>query len=242
MNSSEELINDHKPVPTQELFLSSWEIYRKMVDNDYLYHRDAYRCLRRVLSEEFDRPFTFIDVACGDANMTVGALEGTLVSHYTGLDISEQALVIAAQNLKSLDCEVSLHACDFSEALLNLEESADVVWIGLSLHHFLAPEKLKTMQRIRSIVGSSGRFLIYEDTSPDGESRDAWLARWDAQQTLWSAYSEQEWNYVTAHVHASDFPETDSTWRQLGHDAGFSRVEALYEAPSRLFRVYSFQA
>ena len=54
MNSSEELINDHKTVPTQELFVSSWEIYRKMVDNDYLYHRDAYRCLRRVLSEEFD--------------------------------------------------------------------------------------------------------------------------------------------------------------------------------------------
>jgi ubiquinone/menaquinone biosynthesis C-methylase UbiE len=241
MNSSEEF-NDHKPHPTQELFVSSWEIYRKMVDNDYIYHRDAYRCLRRVLSKEFDRPFTFIDVACGDASMTVGALKGTLVSHYTGLDISEQALVIAAQNLKSLDCEVSLHACDFYEALLNREESADVVWIGLSLHHFLAPEKLKIMQRIRSIVGSSGRFLIYEDTSPDGESREAWLARWDAQQTLWSAYSEQEWKYVTAHVHASDFPETDSTWRQLGRDAGFNRVEVLFEAPSRLFRVYSFQA
>jgi len=242
MNSSEGLINDHSPVPTQELFVRSWEIYRKMVDNDYLYHRDAYRCLRRVLSKEFDRPFTFMDIACGDASMTVGALEDTLVSHYTGLDISEQALAIAAQNLKSLNCGVSLHVCDFSETLLNWERPADVVWIGLSLHHFLASAKLRTMQRIRSIVGSSGQFLIYEDTSLDGESRDAWLARWDAQQTLWSAYSEQEWNYVTAHVHASDFPETDSTWRQLGHDAGFNRVEVLYEAPSRLFRVYSFRA
>ena len=33
--------------PTQELFLAQWQVYRKMVDNDYLFHRGAYDCLHR---------------------------------------------------------------------------------------------------------------------------------------------------------------------------------------------------
>ena len=233
---------DNPPVPTQELFTDSWNVYRKMVDNDYLFHRGAYGCLHQVLSEEIHKPFRFIDVACGDASMSVEALKGTLVSHYSGLDISEQALAIAAKNLKALECSVTLQVCDFAKALSHWEQPADVVWIGLSLHHFLAPEKLEVMRCIKSIVGSKGRLLVYEDASPDGESRDAWLARWDAQKPFWTAYSEREWNYVTAHVHASDFPETDSVWRQLGNEAGFGRVQELFESPTKLFRVYSFQA
>jgi ubiquinone/menaquinone biosynthesis C-methylase UbiE len=242
MSISSERANVPAQMPTQELFVESWQVYRKMVDNDYLYHRGAYGCLQRVLRVEFRRPFRFMDVACGDASMTVGALEGTLVSHYTGMDISEQALAIAATNLRTLTCDVSLHVCDFSKALQNWDRPADVVWIGLSLHHFLAPEKLGVMRNIRTIVGTSGRLVIYEDTSADDESRDDWMTRWDMQIPQWTAYTEQEWNYVTAHVHTSDFPETDSKWRQLGTQAGFTSITELYEAPSRLFRVYSFQA
>jgi hypothetical protein len=98
------------------------------------------------------------------------------------------------------------------------------------------------MHAIRSIVGDGGRLMIYEDASPDGESRDGWLARWDQQKPNWTAYTEAEWNYVTAHVHSSDFPETDQVWRQLGRDAGFSRADELYQSPTALFRLYSFQS
>jgi hypothetical protein len=42
------------------------------------------------------------------------------------------------------------------------------------------------------------------------------------------------------HVHAADFPETLSTWRVLGRDAGFSSVEDLYTTPTDLFRLWSF--
>lgn len=227
---------------TQALFIDSWQVYRKMVDNDYLFYAGAYGCLRRILHAEFPQPFSFLDVACGDASMSVKALIGTTVSHYTGLDISEQALAIAAENVKALGCTASLHACDFAGALPLWKESADLVWIGLSLHHLHTPAKLDAMRAIRSIVGDRGRLMIYEDASPDGESRDGWLARWDQQKPHWTAYTEAEWDYVTAHVHSSDFPETDQVWRQLGRDAGFNRVDELYQSPTGLFRLYSFQS
>ena len=227
---------------TQALFIDSWQVYRKMVDNDYLFHAGAYGCLRCAIQAEFGKPFRFLDIACGDASMSVKALIGTNVAHYAGLDISEQALAIAAENVKALGCTASLHSCDFADALPNWRESADLVWIGLSLHHLQTAAKLDAMRAIRSIVGDQGRLMIYEDASPDGESRQEWLARWDQQKPYWTAYTEAEWDYVTAHVHSSDFPETDGVWRQLGRDAGFSRVDEIYQSPTGLFRLYSFQS
>jgi hypothetical protein len=71
----------------------------------------------------------------------------------------------------------------------------------------LTPAKLVLMRQLRDIVGDRGLFLIYEDASPDGEDRDAWLRRWDRQKSSWTAFTPEEWDAITDHVHAADFPE-----------------------------------
>jgi len=232
----------HETSPTQELFLEQWQVYRKMVDNDYLFHRAAYDCLHRYLRDEVTGPFRFLEAACGDAGMSTDALLDTKVCDYSGIDISRQALDIARQNLARLPCPVTLEERDFVSALRDWQRPADVVWIGLSLHHLLGPAKAATLRDIRRIVGETGRLLIYEDASPDGESREQWLQRWDAQEPHWPAYSRREWMMVNDHVHSSDFPETDSAWRALGASAGFSRVRSLFVSPSDLLRLYLFEA
>ena len=228
--------------PTQELFLKQWQVYRKMVDNDYLFHRGAYDCLHRYLKAEVTAPFRFLEAACGDASMSAEALAGTGVREYHGIDISRQALDIARANLARLACPVTLEERDFVSALRDWRKPVDVVWIGLSLHHLLALAKGETLRDIRRIFSDKGRLLIYENASPDGESREQWLSRWDDQKPFWTAYSEKEWDIVNGHVHASDFPETDSRWHELGHAAGFSRVGALFVSPTNLFRLYAFEA
>jgi SAM-dependent methyltransferase len=227
--------------PTQELFREAWQVYRKMVDNDYLSHKGAYGCLHRILIDEIGRPFRFLDIACGDASMSVEALRNTAVIRYDGIDISWQALEIASANLSCLQCPTLLHEGDFAEVLANWRDKADVAWIGLSLHHFQTPEKLAVMLNIRRILEENGQLLIYEDASPDGENREAWMSRWDAQKPLWTAYDDTEWNFVTAHVHSSDFPETDAVWRELGREAGFRHVDEHFVSPSGLFRLYGFK-
>jgi ubiquinone/menaquinone biosynthesis C-methylase UbiE len=227
--------------PTQQLFLEQWQVYRKMVDNDYLFHRGAYDCLHRYLKDEVAAPFRFLEAACGDASMSTQALMGTKVSDYAGIDISHQALDIARTNLALLSCPVTLEERDFVSALREWQRPADIVWIGLSLHHLLAPGKTETLGDIRRIVGDRGRALVYENASPDGESRAQWLTRWDAQESLWTAYTPREWQMVNDHVHASDFPETDETWQRIGHAAGFARVRSLYRSPTDLFRLYAFE-
>ena len=75
----------YAPASSQELFVSGWDVYRKMVDNDYLGHRGAYSTLRKLLQDRKNEPFSFLDVACGDACMSAQALSGTLVSDYMGI-------------------------------------------------------------------------------------------------------------------------------------------------------------
>jgi SAM-dependent methyltransferase len=223
------------------LFQEKWRTYRKMVDNNYLFHREAYERLRRVLIDELRTPFRFLDVACGDASATVQALEGTFVERYYGIDLSSTALQLAAKNLRALACSVDLREGDFVDALRAWREPVDVVWIGLSLHHMLAAAKLDVMCEVRRIVGGNGLFLVYENAGPDGEDREQWLRRWDMQKPHWSAYTPEEWARVRAHVHAADFPETNSTWLRLARDAGFNAVGEIFAAPTDLFRMYLFR-
>jgi SAM-dependent methyltransferase len=225
---------------TVAVFQQDWKLYRKMVDNNFLFHREAYGWLHDVLVDEVARPFRFLDIACGDASASAGALRGTKLAHYHGIDFSAAALDIAGRTLKMLNCPVTLEQRDFLEAIANWKQAVDVAWIGLSLHHLLTPEKLSFMRNVRKILSPGGMFLIYENTSPDGEDRVHWLQRWDLQKPFWTAYSEEEWNAMAAHVHAADFPETDESWHRLGREAGFAGTKEVFAAPTDLFRMYCF--
>lgn len=229
-------------VDSATVFQEEWEVYRKVVDNNYLFHREAYSVLRRVLLEEMATPFRFLDVACGDAGATVGALAGTQVAHYRGIDLSEPALALAKAALRALPCPVELIRQDFAEALRTREFSADVAWIGLSLHHLERAGKRAVMSDARMIVGPAGKLLVYENASPGPETRAAWMRRWDRQRADWSAFSDREWRAITDHVHANDHPETPVAWLELGYAAGFGRGRCLYESPTRLFRLYCFDS
>ena len=63
-----------------------------------------------------------------------------------------------------------------------------------------------------------------------------------AAAVLWTAFTDADWQALWDHVHTADFPETDSTWRRLGSDAGFGSVRQLFRSPTDLFRLYSFMA
>lgn len=247
MPTTSVLAESHEPVrepgsAAATVFQEEWQVYRKMVDNNYLFHREAYAALHRHLVVEATEPFRFLDIACGDASATIGALRGTRIAHYHGIDLSKTALDLARETLATLPCPVTIEVRDFVEALRDQPPAADIVWIGLSLHHFLAPQKLELMRHIRSIVGDRGMFLIYENASPGEETREAWMDRWDLQLPHWHAYTPQEWDTIAEHVHANDFPETAATWHALGTAAGFSRVREIYVCPTDLFRLYCFQA
>jgi SAM-dependent methyltransferase len=227
--------------PASLLFQNEWATYRKVVDHNYMFHREAYGGLRQVLLSEVGPHYRFLDIACGDAGATVEALSGTYIDHYYGIDLSIPALTLARESLKQLNCAVDLRHGDFVEAIQSWTEPVDIVWIGQSLHHLQSAAKLSFMRQIKDIIRKDGLFLIWEPTSPDGEDRQGWLRRFETQMfAKWSALTETERASMVTHIRSCDYPETTSGWVSLGQQAGFNRVRELFAAPTDINRMYSF--
>lgn len=223
-------------------FNTQWEVYQKLVDHDYFSHSKVKDTLHRQLVETVGRPFRLLDLACGDASMVVDALDETEVIEYHGVDLSMPALALANRTVESLSCAVTLEQNDFVAAMRERPDPADVVWIGLSLHHLQSDDKRELMREVRAVVGDEGLFLIYEPARLDGESRAAFLERFERKyHTAWTALTSDEWNIIWEHVKAADFPEQSSDWMQFGRDAGFSIVHELFSDPADILKVYCYR-
>jgi Methyltransferase domain len=224
-------------------FVQQWQTYRKLVDNNYVFHREAYATLHGILVDEVAGPFRFLDLACGDAQEIVEMLKTTMVAHYHGVDLSRPALDRAEVALKALTCPVELDQRDFMVAMVDLPEPADVVWIGLSLHHLQPADKLMIMREARGVVGEGGLLVIYEPTCRPDEDRAGYLARFAAvSEPLWRALTAEEWRNIVDHVTRCDFPETAARWLAMGREAGFADAEERFVAPTELYSIFAFRA
>src|SRR3712207_2053429 len=97
---------------TQAIFQTQWQTYRKVIERNYMFHREVYGLLHEMLVTEAPKPFRFLDIACGDAWGSATALNETEISRYFGIDLSEQALALAEETLKPLPCPVTLVQAD----------------------------------------------------------------------------------------------------------------------------------
>ena len=229
----------------EEQFAKDWATYQKIVDHDYAGHREVYGILHRILGRDMAGPIRFLDLACGDARGVVGALKGARIAHYHGVDLSQPALDLAAQALEALealDCQVELDRRDFVAAMADRPEPADMVWIGLSLHHLESADKQVIMREALGVLGGRGAMVIYEPTRREDESREGYVARFaSTTKTLWSALDPDEWAAIADHVARCDLPETPSGWQLLARDAGFTRTEELFTASTDLYRMFRFR-
>jgi SAM-dependent methyltransferase len=226
------MVNVHHHEPAEavrdgaalDIFRHQWELYRKFLKHDYLSNAGAYGKLHRFLTNDVARSFGFLDLACGDASGVVGALEGTEVARYRGVDLAPPALELAKKYLEALPCEVTLEQADFVEAMRDRDEPADIVWISLSLHHLATPDKRALMREIRERIEADGAFLIYEPARRDGEDRPAYLDRFEETgRREWTALSAEEFADAMKHVRTCDLPETVSERIALGQEAAFLR-------------------
>ena len=220
-------------------FRKHWTSYQKLVDNNYLSHREVGRLLHDTLTETFDAPFAFLDIACGDASLPKAACTGTPIRHYHGIDLAQPAIELAAANLTDVPYEVDLDHRDFVEALNDRPEPADVSWIGLSLHHLETAEKIRLMEAIRRATKKT--VMIYEPARRNDEDRETFIARFLAtHKALWKTLTEEEWNDIETHVATYDLPETAAGWLDIGRQAGYAQTQELFADQTDSLRVYRY--
>lgn len=225
---------------THAVFNEQLSTYRRIVGENLMYHREVYALLKKLLSEQMPKPFTFLDIACGDASASAPALKDTSIEQYYGIDLSARSLELASENLKVLPCVFDLRCCDFSEAMANWPVPVEVAWIGMSLHHFQPLEKVQLMKNVHKILVPGGLFLIWEPTLLDGETRDQWLDRFAGLRKAFAAITEAEFQAMERHMRSADFPESSDTWLAMGRQAGFGNAEEIFVMPNRMGRVFKY--
>jgi hypothetical protein len=221
-----------------EQFQRQWATYQKLVESDALSHKEVGNILHDALAA-IPEPFAFLDIACGDASQMRRALAGTKAKHYHGVDLSQPALDLAANNLAGVPFEVELDHRDFVEALTRRPEPADVAWCSLSIHHLPTDGKLRLLKAIHD---STRDFLmIYEPTLAEGEDRDAYLARFRCvNRPLWTFLAPEEWAQIDHHVTTCDLPESAATWLKLGGKAGFSSARQVFLDQTGFYGLYRY--
>lgn len=238
------LIHHHPDNPVTdeaalEHFQKQWVTYQKLVDSDSLSHKAVGKLLHDTLTERFAKPFAFLDIACGDASQMRRALQGTLVRHYHGIDLSAPALELAARNLSDMSFEVELDQDDFVAAMTKRPEPADASWCSLSIHHLHTDGKRDLLKAI--CKATSTVLMIYEPTLADGEDRESYLRRFrQVNRTAWSFLTDDEWEQVYHHVSTCDLPESAATWLELGREAGFDNAKQMFLDLTGFYGVYRY--
>lgn len=234
--------NGHSHEEVTEMFRRHWDIYRKVLIDDYMSHKAAYAVLHKILNKEMARPFAFADLACGDAYASSRCLSDTNVAEYTGIDLSEWALELAGKELGRLTCRHRLITGNFEEFDQYLDSPPDVVWVGLSVHHLPPDEKAAFIAKVKKSLPEGGMFLIYEPTLDPGEDRSTYYVRFSEVATrIWTGMTKEELETIIDHVKKSDIPELPADWEAFGAQAGFKSVEAAYTDPTNLYTLFKYE-
>lgn len=217
-----------------EYFNDNWQIYQKVLQNNYMEHCEIYSVLHEFLVHRVQKPFQLLDLGCGDASNTVLALIGTSIQAYHGIDLSQAAIAIALNNLAVIPCSKTLVEGDFTALVPQLirtqQKGFDIILASFSLHHLQLKQKDNLMGQLLQLLNSDGILLLIDVVRQEAEDRTTYIERYLKRvRQDWMALTPQEVSSVETHITSSDFPETQKTLQQLALKHGFTWSECLYQ-------------
>ena len=225
-----------------KIFIKNWSIYRKIIANDNMSHKAGYSKLKQIILDVMHKPFSFVDLACGDAYYSSKILKDTNARRYTGLDISEQALSLATENFTGSHIEAEFIKADFIEFPKFIDYEADVIWVGFSVHHLDTAEKLEFMKNAGEALANGGIFMLYEPILLEGEDLEQYYIRFKRTfDEYWKGLDPEESNYLLEHVRETEKPETREDWIALGKEAGFSTGENVFSEHTGLYEIFKYE-
>lgn len=207
----------------QQDFFDAWDTYAKVVAGDYMFHSEIGAALNRALRARFEgRRFSMLDLGCGDAATLSPVLEGLTLSCYKGVDLSQTALAIARENLRTLACPVELtnaHLLDgFSEDAVH-----DAIYTSFALHHLPTAQKADFFRLAAQRLAQGGVLLLVDVVREEDETLDVYHRRYcDWLRGNWNGLTPREREFVCDHLVNNDRPEPFSVLEAQARAAGLA--------------------
>ena len=219
-----------------------WQVYEKLLVNDYRDHRAFVGRLQEEIQARFKRPIAMLDLGCGDVSPILPLLARLPVSRYVGVDESEAALALAAHHLDTLHCPHQLIKGDLLAALRNIDQTFDLILASFSLHHLgNVADKQATLEVAASRLNPDGFLAVIDVFCGDSEVREQYLERWIAHaRSRYADLQPAEFELLFDHVRKRDFPVSLACFRALGAEVGMPQFEVLLQDHARLNGLVTF--
>lgn len=206
------------------IFQKSWSIYDTLAEKNYMNHREIYAEVEAWWGKWGGKPYSVLDLGCGNARFLAPCLKKHPPAMYTGVDLSAVALQEAKGHLADLR-HVALRQEEMVAALENLPGSFEVIFSGYALHHLAAAGKEKFLALCHEKLAPGAALLLVDVAREEGETREAYLTKYlKFMRREWTEVPQDELEEACAHVQAHDFPETESALEMMGRRAGFVRM------------------
>lgn len=225
-----------------QAFFDGWDLYHRVIEQDYMFHRAIHGEVRTVLRQSRSR--RILDLGCGDAATMASTLDGLTLIGYTGVDLSPVALDAAATNLVSTGVKARLVESDFMAFLA--ESSAaeyDAIIAGYTVHHLQGDDLTRFFSLARRRLTPGGVILIYDVFREESETREQNLTRNHAWRVeAWKALSPDDLESIRGHVFEADYPKSQAEISFHAAEAGLEQApELLFSAVTGIHRLYAWR-
>ncbi len=225
-------------------FFDQWQLYQQIIEQDYMAHQGIHQALKQLIDQKFNAPFNLLDLGCGDAQAIANTLNNTQNAAYTGIDLSPNALQLAAKNLKNIT-KADLICDDFlsylKSQITTRQSKFDIIHFGFSLHHLLPTEKQQLFQYCRALIAKTGYLLIYDIFRQPDQSREHYIQAYLANaQHHWTGLNPTQLQAIADHIGECDFPESLAKLSEIAQRAGFSAPLSLFADASGFHQLLAF--
>jgi SAM-dependent methyltransferase len=221
-------------------FFQQWQIYRDVINQNYMYHNELGGILNQYL-QTYDIEFDVLDLGCGDAELFARSPNTSLIKHYTGVDMSSNALSLAEERLQSKSFVKDFIIDDFCQYLSHNDKEYDLIVVGYTLHHLTTAHKIAFFETAKTLLKPAGRLLIYDVVRRDDETRDEFVDRLcKSFAEAWNKFDQTQLASIYNHVRNNDQPENELFFKHQAERLGY-HYSMDYRDKDEFYSLMSFQ-
>ena len=220
-----------------ENFFDVWAIYRKVIENNYMYHDEIIRTVKEKLSDK--KSLSILDLGCGDSYVISNSIAPEQLKNYLGIDISESALDFSKQNLSNHKAKIAHIVGDLLFESVKLNAKFDVVMAGYSIHHLDTEEKDICFSKISDLLTEKGVFIFYDLMSREEETALEYNTRaCNIYKNDWNTMNQVEIEGILSHIMENDCPENRAFYLEAWAKHGLVNIEKSFQDQNDLFVLY----
>jgi 2-polyprenyl-3-methyl-5-hydroxy-6-metoxy-1,4-benzoquinol methylase len=209
------------------IFINSWNIYQKVIQANYMKHRDL-----GIYSQKYLKDFAshqalrVLDIGCGDAKQISRQLLDLNISSYNGYDLSEDAVSLARQNMSKTGVALTFRIGKMEELIKTETATYNVIYSSFAIHHLQEEAKKTFLMDCFQVLEKGGLFILIDVKRGAEQSREEYNKSYvDWINSDWNSLTEEEKKTVAAHLTTCDFPVATSEYIQFAESAGFILVD-----------------